>query len=249
MGSYAAVAHTTYVAGYDMTGDSNSTSLSLPRDVQETTVYRPGATTPGRVRISGLQDVQSSVAGFWQAGSDTVDPAAFTGLGSTIQVVTQTPDGVEGSRAYFYQAKKFEYQMFGQVGEVTPFSLNTQGAKGNGTLSAGAVPGKLFKAKGDVSATGATGTAIQLGAVGATQYLYAAFHVFGTPGTTITAVLESDDANTFASATTRVTFGPITAAGGTWATRVAGSITDTWYRLRVTAVTGTFSIACAAGIK
>lgn len=249
MGAYAALAHTTYVAGYDMTGDLNATSLNLSRDAQETTVFRPGTATPGRVRIAGLQDVASTVAGFWQAGSDTIDPEAWSGLGSTVQVVTQTPDGVEGSRAYLYQARKFEYQMFGQIGEATPFSLNLQGARGNGTASAGAVPGKLFKAKGTVSAVGATGTGIQLGAVGSGQHLYASFHVFGTPGTTITAVLESDDANTFASATTRITFGPITAAGGTWGTRVAGPVTDTWYRLRVTAITGTFTIACAAGIK
>jgi hypothetical protein len=46
-----------------------------------------------------------------------------------------------------------------------------------------------------------------------------------------------------------MTFGPITTVGGTWGTRVAGAITDTWWRLRVTAITGTFQIACAAGFK
>lgn len=248
MGTYAAVGHTTYVAGYDMTGDLNQTSLNLPWDALDVTTFRPGTATPGRVRVAGLQDVQSSVAGYWQAGSGTVDPEAWARLGTTPQVVTQTPAGVEGGRAYLYQAGTFEYQMFGQVGEATPFSLALQGARGNGTLSAGAVPGQLLKAKADVSATGATGTAVELGAVASGQYLYAALHVFSA-GTTITAVLESDADNTFASATTRITFGPITTTGGTWGTRVAGPVADTWYRLRVTAITGTFSVACAAGIK
>lgn len=248
MATYAAVAHTTYVGGYDMTGDLNQTSLSLPHEALDRTVFRPGAATPGRVRQAGLQDVQSTVMGFWQAGSGTVDPEAWARLGTTAQVVTQTPAGVEGERAYLYQAGTFEYQLFGNVGEMAPFSLSLQGTRGNGTLSAGAVAGRLLKAKGDADATGATGTAVELGAVAAGQYLYAAFHVFSA-GTTITAVLESDDADTFGSATTRATLGPITTAGGTWATRVAGSITDTWYRLRVTAITGTFSIACSAGIK
>jgi hypothetical protein len=37
--------------------------------------------------------------------------------------------------------------------------------------------------------------------------------------------------------------------GGYWATRVAGPITDPWYRLRVTAITGTATIAAIVGIR
>jgi hypothetical protein len=92
------------------------------------------------------------------------------------------------------------------------------------------------------------GTGYQLGAVAATQYLYGALHIF-TAGTTITVVLESDDNAGFSSATTRATLGPLTTTGGTWATRVAGAITDDYYRFRVTAITGTFSVAGSAGIK
>src|SRR6266545_1939645 len=50
---------------------------------------------------------------------------------------------------------------------------------------------QLAKAMGTVSATGALGSGCNLGAVSATQKLYATFHVFGTPGTTITVVIES----------------------------------------------------------
>lgn len=247
MATYAATAHTTYVAGYDMTGDLNQTSLNLSHEPLDRTVYRV-TTTPGRVRQAGFQDVQSSVMGFWQAGDGTIDPEAWANLGTGPQVVTQTPAGVEGERAYLYQASTFEYQLFGAIGEMTPFSLALQAARGNGTLSAGAVPGKLIKAKGAVDATGATGAEVELGAVADGQHLYAAFHLFARD-TTITAVLESDEDDTFGSATTRATFGPLTATGGTWATRVAGPITDTWYRLRVTAITGEHTIACSAGIK
>jgi hypothetical protein len=131
---------------------------------------------------------------------------------------------------------------------MMPFRLTASSSRGPGLASVGGVRGRVMKTKAVVSATGATGTAQQLGAVASGQYLYAAFHEF-VAGTTITGVLESNVDNTFGSPTTRITFGPITTQGGTWGTRVAGPITDTWYRLRITAITGSHTIACVAGIK
>ncbi|MEO3923011.1 hypothetical protein ABGB07_03895 [Micromonosporaceae bacterium B7E4] len=248
MSTYAAVAHTTYVAGYDMTGDTNNTTLSLPYDALDNTRFRSGTGVRGRTRQAGLQDVSSSVNGFWTDDEDAIDETAWAALGGPTQVVTQSVTGSDGDRAYFYQAGVFEYSLFGNVGELIPFSLNLQGARGNGSMAAGAVPGTLLVAKAEVDATGATGAEVELGEVAAGQYLYASFHVFARD-TTITAVLESDEDDTFGGATTRATFGPLTATGGTWAARVAGPITDTWYRIRVSAITGSHTIAAAAGIK
>lgn len=248
MTGYAATGHTTYLGGYDMTGDLNQTSLTINHEPLDRTTFRAGTDPGGRVRAAGFQDVQSTVLGFWSAGSGAVDPEAWAALGAGPQPVTQTRAGIEGERAYLYQASGFEYQLFGEIGQLIPFSLALQGVRGNGTRSVGAVPGQLIKAMAAVAATGATGAEVELGAVASGQYLYAAFHL-AARGTTITAVLESDADDTFGSATTRATFGPLTAIGGTWATRVAGPITDTWYRLRVTAITGSHTIACSAGIK
>lgn len=244
MGSFAANNVTTWFSGYDMTGDLNSTALALQYDALDATTY--GCTA--RVRAAGLEDVQLNEAGFWQAGAVAVDPTAFAALGGVSQVVSNSNDGLDSSVAYFYRAREFSYQTFGKVGEMMPFQLTAQSARGAGLASVAAVRGRILKTKANVSATGATGTSFQLGAVSAGQFLYGAFHEF-TVGTSITAVLESAPDNTFGAATTRITFGPITTVGGTWGARVAGAITDTWYRLRVTAVTGTHSIACVAGIK
>lgn len=244
-GSYAAVAHTTYVNGYDLTGDTNNTSLNIGVDTLDTTPF--ALTTVARRRMAGLEDVQASASVFWEAGTGTVDPQMFTNI-TGMKVITQTPAGVEGDRAYFYQARDFTYTPGANVGEVLKAQWAAQSTKGSGTLSAGAIAGFLAKAKGSVSATGLLGTAKQMGAVSATQYVYAALHLFSV-GTTITVLLESDDNALFSSATTRATFGPLTAVGGTWATRVAGAITDDYWRLRVSAVTGTFSVAGSFGIK
>jgi hypothetical protein len=249
MGSFAANNITTWFSGYDMTGDLNNTTLAMSYDALDATVFVPASnTTPARVRAAGLEDVQLDEAGLWQAGTTAVDPVAFAALGGTSQVVSNSNDGAETSVAYFYRARQYSYELFGALGDLAPFTLTARSARGAGLASVAGVRGRVLKTKADVSATGATGTSYQLGAVATGQYLYAAFHEFAV-GTTITGVVESAVDNTFAGATTRITFGPITTVGGTWGTRVAGPITDTWYRLRVTAVTGTHSIACVAGIK
>lgn len=239
MSTLALVDCTTYLAGYDVTGDTNAASLAFGAEELEATTFAGGGY---RARKGGLKTTDASLDGFWGAGASSIDTEAFTNLGTADRVVTMIPTGAENSVAYLFQAGQFTYEQFGAIGEMTPFSLGMLG-----TNPVGGKRGLLTKAKGNVSATGATGTAIELPAVGASEFLYATFHVF-TAGTTITAVVESDDNAGFTSATTRISFTGVTAAGGTWGTRVAGAISDTHYRLRVTAVTGTFSIACAVAV-
>lgn len=239
MATFAFTDATCWVGGYDFTGDLNQLQMQVSADELDVTTF--GATH--RQRIGGLRSVQASLAGFWSSATSAApDPQVMPDLGVVDRVVTVAPTATEGGVAYFFQGAKFSTSMFGQVGEATPFSVEVMG-----TNKVGLVRGRTVKAKGNVNATGATGAEVELGAVGASQFLYATFHVFSA-GTTITAVLESDADDTFGSATTQATFGPITTAGGTWATRVAGPIADTWYRLRVTSITGTFQIAAACGI-
>lgn len=233
---------TTWVAGYDFTTDLNQVSINASVDDLDATTFGGGGY---RARRGGLRNVEASYSGFWQsATTDAPDPQIFTSIGTVDQAVTIANDDAELSTAYMFQGGKFTYNLGGQIGEVMPFDLDMMGTNG----VSGLVRGVVTKAKGSVNATGATGTAWNGGAVGASQFLYATFHVFGTPGTTITAVIESDDNAGFTTATSRITFGPITTAGGTWGTRVAGALAETHYRLRVSAITGTFSIAAAIGI-
>jgi hypothetical protein len=244
VGTHAALDVTTWLSGYDLTGDSNQTATAIEYDALVDTRFG----MRGQSRIAGLESVNTSVNGYVSFGTGEVDDVLTAGL-TGAHPLSQSPDGTEGSVAWFWQARTFMYQVGGALGEVLPFSLSAQSGRSNGTRHPGAVRGRVLKTNAaTVSATGATGTAYQLGAVPSGRYLYAALHTFAA-GTTVTAVLESAADNTFAGATTRMTFGPITAVGGTWGTRVAGPITDTWYRLRITAVTGTFTLACVAGIK
>lgn len=245
MSSYAALDHTTWVSGYDLTGDTNGTDLNIEYDELDTTVFGNN----GRRRIAGLEQVESTVRGPWQsAASGAIDPTAFVGLGSTVEVVTQTPTGTEGDVAWLWQAKRFTYQIGGQVGEVFPYEMKMLSTKGAGATAVGAVRGRLLKAPGSISATGVTGSVVQAGAVASGEYLYFVVHCFAI-GTSFTLQLQSDNASNFPSATMRATSPSITAVGGTWVTRVAGPITDDYWRINVSAATGTSTIAASVGIK
>jgi hypothetical protein len=244
MGTYGALAHTMWMGGYDLGPDLTQMGLNVswaPLDDS-----RFGMTA--RSRRGGLQDVQASANGFHQVGVGLVDAELWSQFSETTQVVTQTPSGSAGDVAYFHQAKKFTQSLFGNVGELAPFTIGAQGVRGSGTLSAGAIRGRLLVPKGNVSATGVAGSVYQIGAAGSSQYVYAAVHVFSA-GATITLQLQSDSASNFPSATTVATIGPLTTTGGTWMTRVAGPITDDYWRINVSAITGTFNIAVAAGIQ
>lgn len=240
MGSFAFVDATTWIGGWDCTGYLNTCSLNLSADELDNTVFGLGGF---RRRIAGLSTVQAQFGGFWEAGTGTPDPESFTNLRTVDRVVTMAPDDAETTTAYMWQGGSFGYQLFGQIGQVTPFSLNYSGTNG-----VGEVRGQVAKAKADVSSTGATGSVVELGDVAASEYLYATLHVYSA-GTTITVQVQSDDDSGFGSPTTQGSFTGITAVGGTWLTRVAGPITDTFFRFNVSAVTGTFSIAGAIGIK
>jgi hypothetical protein len=235
----------TWVGGHDFTCDTNEASLGIEVDEQENTTFCSGG---WRSRIGGLRSVSADLSGFWQAGSAQVDPDTFTTLGTGGEVVTISPTGVAASAAYLFKGGKFSYEMLGSVGEVAPFSLNIMGTEG----SEGLVRGQVAAAKQNVSATGLLGSVLtdlsSNDQVSSSQYLYAVLHVFSV-GTTITVQVQSDDSAGFGSPTTRGTFGPITTTGGTWLTRVAGPITDTHYRLNVSAITGTFSVAGAIAIQ
>lgn len=230
-----------HVAGHDFSGDSNSLKLTTEVEPKDRTTFGSGG---WREFTGGLRSSAFDLAGFWQ--SDTaaaVDPQVFPNLGAS-HVHTVGVDNTEGAAAWSWQAARLRYQLLGEVGELAPFTVSSSGADG-----VGVVRGWLAKKKGAVSAVGALGSAVEVaGGVSASQHLYGAFHVF-TAGTTITAVLESDDNAGFTTPTTRATVGPLTTTGGTWAARVAGPVTDTWFRWRVTAVTGTFTVAAFTGVQ
>lgn len=226
----------------DLTGESNEVTLDAEAAVKNAECFG----SAWEELVIGKRKVDLAAKGRLQtvmsSATNSHDFTAFFQqfFGPLAETFTVGISQTEDTPAYMLQAKRGKYAIYGEHGEVAPWEIT---AMGDGKLTRG----RLAKERGNVSATGALGSGLLLGAVSASQYLYATFHVFSA-GTTITVVVESDDNVNFTSATTRATIGPLTAAGGTYVTPVAGAITDTYYRLRVTAITGTFNVAGAIGV-
>lgn len=235
---------TTYLDGHDFTTDSNQALLTTEAAALDATTFGSNGWTELK---GGLKTSTLNMQGFWQsAASDAVDPEAFTNLGVRNRVHTLAATGTEAEPAYLWRAGHFSYQLGGTLGEMAPFTLGSQGTDG-----VGVVRGHLAAAKQNVSAVGAFGSGVNLGAGSAGEFLYATLHAF-VAGTTVTVEIQSDADNTFAAPTVVATFPAVTAVGGSWLARVdASAITDTWFRFNVptAGITGTFSLAGAIAIQ
>lgn len=232
-----------FIGGFDASGWSNKIEIKRNVEAKETTNFRSGG---AKERIGGLGSSELDVEGFWEAGDPSMPDDSLDAQMGLVGPWTVCPgDATVGALAYQVSALTADYTMLGQVGDVAPFKASAQSAWPRAR-------GVILNAPGTARTATGTGTSVQNVAVPAGQYLYASLHVLSVAGTatpTITVRVESDDATGFASAVTQLTFAPMTAAGSQ-TLRVAGPITDSWYRVGYT-ITGTapsFQFVVAMGI-
>jgi hypothetical protein len=243
MGSYILKNCKLYVGGFDLSGDLNKMAVASAVESKDKTFF--GCTT--KIGQAGMFENGFSHEGMWQAGDspDLIDHVLWDKMGLSDEVMTVCPtDGAQGDPAYVMKTLQANYVPEGTVGEMFKFKVD---GKGDNLIRA------------TVMETGAkiatyNGTARNLGAVTSSQKLYCAIHVTAVAGTTPTlnVVIESDDAEGFASPVTRATFTQATAIGAEMLAAVAGPITDTWWRAKCT-IGGTgspsFTIVITVGIQ
>jgi hypothetical protein len=210
-----------WMDAWNLSGDLNKIALQYGAELQDATTFLNAA----RARRAGLKDVALALEGFWNGGVDQVDEVLFNRIGVADVPVTVVPSaGAVGDIGFSFRAALGQYAPGASVGEMFKFSVD---AEGSADL--------LFRGhllhNGSQSGNG-NGTAVNEGAVGASQKLYAVLHVLDvTGGGTWTIKVQSDDAQGFASAIDRITFAAVTAKGSQWATPLAGAISDTWWRV------------------
>lgn len=233
-----------YADGWDLTGASNKIELSGEREEKETTNYGSGGF---KEVIGGLASNMIQAEGQWEAGDPSlVDDASWGQLGG-IGPWTVAPDlAAVGSLAYFTSALRADYKLGGQVGDVAPWS-----GKASGTWPL--VRGQIGHPPGTARTATGVGTGVQLGAVAAGKRLYANVHVLSVAGTstpTITARVESDSDNTWASPVTQLTAAAATALGGQSLRSSGTAITDTWFRVAwtISGSSPSFLFAASVGI-
>lgn len=190
----------------------------------------------GKVDLTLMSD-------FVDAGLDDV---LWSYLGTADVAKSVVTASADGSTAYLLRGIPLSYTpLEGQPGDLAMGRIAGQSSTGP------VVRGKLLHPGGTARTSSSAGTERQLGAVSATQTLYAALHVLSVSGTstpTLTVKVQSDTSG-FASATDRITFTGATAVGYQWGS-VAGAITDDYWRVSWT-ISGTdpsFLFAVTAGI-
>lgn len=221
-----------FTGGADLTTVNNK--IGFAAEVEEKPRTNFGSN--GYVEVlGGLGSAKAEAAGQWEAGdAGKVDDVSWTDLGglSAWTICPHTAD--VGEPGYLLKALRGSYKLGDAVGEVAPWEAMASSAWP-------ATRGKILHPPGTARSATGTGTAVEHVAVTSDQHLYATLHVLSVSGTstpTITVTVESDvDALFNGSETTRITFTAATARTGE-ILRVAGPITDTFYRATWT-ITGT----------
>jgi hypothetical protein len=231
-----------YVGQYDVSGDLNKVDLGNGGSDLNAAVF---TNTAGNT-VPGLYKPKFNATGLVTLGTGLVHENLRGNLGVADVPVTVSPQsGAAGDVAVFLKAIESTYTVGAKVGEILPFTVM---ANGRGVP---AIAGNLFVAAGNKTATGSSGI-IQLGAVSATQKVYAAVHVLSVSGTnpTLDITVKSAALVGFGSPTTRITVAQKTAAGSDFQS-ASGAITDQFYRVDYTiggTATPTFSFVVAVGI-
>lgn len=224
-----------YIDGYDFQPVTSSAPLSSEKEAVDATTF---GSDGARRYEKGLEQTTLEVQGNWGASSTGVDAELWADLaGDDERVYTLGEAPVETAIAWSFRANRTNYLPFADsIGSLAKFIAN---AEGRSRL----LRGQLAAVKQTVTGLGPLGSVLNIGAVSATQHVYAVLHLFGTAGSSITVQVQSDDSSGMASPVTRGTIGPSTTAGAKALTPVAGTITDTHWRLNVSAIVGTWQVA------
>lgn len=232
-----------YAGAYDFSTDMNALALTYSAEMLDETCF--GDST--RINKAGLKSVVASFEGLWDAAAaDDPDRVLFDTVGTSSVPVTIAPlTGADGEVAYIFRSIQSAYTPGAQVGELFAFSVSMEGSDG-----APLVRSTVLHPATARTAT-STGTARQLGALSASQTLYATLHVIAASGTnpTLDVVVQSDNASNFPSPLSQITFAQRTAIGSEWKS-LAGANTDDWFRISYT-IGGTgpsFTFVVAVGI-
>jgi len=234
-----------FAVGADLTSNSNKIELSSEIEAKDSTNY---GSQGWKEFVGGLGSAELSGEGQWEALDSTkVDDASWTQIGGVGPwSVSANNDASVGNLAYLMSALRSDYKLFGEVGEVAPWS-------GTAKSAWPLVRGQFAHPPGTARTATGTGTALQVGAVATNKRMYASLHVLSVAGTatpTITARVESSVDNTFSAPTTRLTFTAATAVGGQILRTAGTAITDTWWRVAwtISGTTPSFLFAAALGI-
>lgn len=223
---------------YELHKEANTVELDHKvGEIHDTTTFDDEG---AKDKTPGMEETSATCEGFWPTDDRDLDAGLFGEVGLDDTPISISEDDDEGDQVYFMLGAISYSPGGGEVGQPHKWSADI-GGKGKLIL------GQILKI-GEITGGPTGGTAFELGAVSATQKLYAVCHVYEANGTNLAGAIQSDDLEGMGSPAARITFTAFTDVGAEMKEE-DGAITDTWYRYYWTATGGTFKVFVAAGIK
>jgi hypothetical protein len=226
------------IGGHRISRDANRAILNIGRTKEDAKVledksdrYELGS-WQGDFELSGhtTEDVEARFL---------AEIAKATVPSTPVVIFLANGNGNPGQDAVQMDACAFEFSAGGDHGKISPFTL-AGAPHDRGTI------GQILESSiGSVGITGAqNGTALELGAISATQKIVVTYHVLNFPaveGTTptIDAKIQSATDEAFTTPVDRIVLPQRNATPIGSVHELAGAVTDTWWRFIVTAVGGT----------
>jgi hypothetical protein len=236
MATLVQTAYKMFLGGLDISCFSQTFTLELTADSVECTTYCSGG---AREYKQGLKSWTSSWDGYadFAAAADTASPLVPGEVITPANMGTQNngtwaPTGTEGEACYLSDGILAGVTpLSGTVGEMALFHGDLMPA--DRTVGQRMVRGRVEANRTVSTSTNTTGS--QLGALSATQTLYASLHVFTLSGTspTLDVIVQSDNGSGFPSPTDQITFTQATTRSGQYGSK-AGAVTDDWWRVKWT---------------
>jgi hypothetical protein len=238
-----------FVAGADLSGAGSKIEIKETAEVRKRTNWRSGG---AEENVASLFATDWSAEGFYEAGDPSKPDDLFWATRRTLDPWSAAPfsdsDLAAGSLMYLNKVLRADSTFGGDVGDVDQWSMS-------GRSTWPLCRGKCGHPSGVPRAATGNGTAVQLGAISSTRYLYANLHVLSASGTTpsMTVKIQSDDNAGFTTPTdvTGGSFAAATTTGQSGALRVAGPLTDTYFRVvyTISGTTPSFLFLVAMGIE
>lgn len=220
-------------------------AFTLNTEVQELDVT-PISTTGWTEVIGGLKSGTVDIELMSEFADGGPDAPIWSNLGSAGVAQSIVTNVADGSAAYTFSGIPLTYTILqGSVGDVAMSQVS------GASSSSPVVRGKLLHPTSTARTSSGTGTGRQLGAVTASQSVYAALHVTAASGSspTLDVIVQSDDNAGFTTPTSRVTFTQATDTTSEFLS-TAGAITDDYWRISYTigGSTPSFTFAVVVGI-
>lgn len=229
-----------WIDKWDLSGSFNAVALRERAAILDQSTF--GDLT--RTRLGGVHQVVFAHEGLWAAdGTDKIDDvlASKFSLADTIMSIG-VEAGADGEVGYLFRGIAAEYTpLKGRYGEVLGLSVSGEGSDPDGLVRGTIMHNAARTASGN-------GTARQLGAVLATEKVFASLHVIAATGTSLDVKVQSDDGSGFGTPTDVLTFTQATGKTAEWK-NAAGVINDDWWRVNYTIVGGSWTFIVLIGIK